>query len=204
MRLRLPGVGLSLVGADEEEGRREIGFLFIQDVRAEYIEGTREREVELKVRSVQLDNHVRNAIFPVILCPRTAKTEQDFIHFAALAETEQTPPRTAEAGAGADAEAAAASASASASTPRTTIRYLALRVLAMDVQLDLRSLLRYLHFFQQVALLDYDRATAELHPARFVGGLRDFYGYAEVCGVAWLEGTGGERRGGAGCAVYHD
>jgi len=177
-------VGLSLVGADEEEGRREIGFLFIQDVRAEYIEGTREREVELKVRSVQLDNHVRNAIFPVILCPRTTKTEQDFIHFAALAETETPPPRTA----GADAEAA----SASASTPRTTIRYLALRVLAMDVQLDLRSLLRYLHFFQQVALLDYDRATAELHPARFVGGLRDFYGYAEVCGmVGWKES--GER-----------
>ena len=35
---------------------------------------TSQREVEVKVRSVQLDNHVRNAIFPVILCPRnTAK-----------------------------------------------------------------------------------------------------------------------------------
>ena len=35
-------MGLSLVGADEEEGRREIGFLFVQGVRVEYLQGTRE------------------------------------------------------------------------------------------------------------------------------------------------------------------
>ena len=51
----------------------------------------------------------------------------------------------------------------------------------MDLQLDLRSLLRYLQFFQQMAFLDYARAAAELHPSRFIADIRDFYGYAEVC-----------------------
>lgn len=59
-------------------------------------------------------------------------------------------------------------------------RYLALRILAMDVQLDLRSLLRYLQFFQQMAFMDYDRAAAELYPSRYISNIRDFYGYAEV------------------------
>lgn len=46
VRLSLPRIGLSLVGADEEEGRREIGFLCIEDIRVEYLQGTREVCVE--------------------------------------------------------------------------------------------------------------------------------------------------------------
>jgi hypothetical protein len=127
------------VGGDEEEGRREIGFVLVKDLFVEYLQGTREREVEVKVKSVQLDNHVRNAIFPVILCPRTTcKDGENFIHFSVLAE--------------ATTRCTAATSSSSAATATTTthhtIRYLALRILAMDLQLDLRSLLRYLHFAQ--------------------------------------------------------
>ena len=76
------------------------------------------------------------------------KQDQDFIHFAVLAESEPpTTPSTATATSSTDAAAAGGGGGGGG---HTTIRYLALRVLAMDVQLDWRSLLRYLHFFQQV------------------------------------------------------
>jgi len=38
---------------------------------------------------------------------------------------------------------------------------------------------------QQLVFLDYDRASAELHPARFVANLRSFYSYAEP--LPWVD-----------------
>jgi hypothetical protein len=138
LRLSLPGLGLSLVGADEEEGRREIAFFFVNGLSVEYLQGTREKEVEVKIKSVQLDNHVRHAMFPVILCPRTASKEgESFIHFSLLAEVDTRSNVVSVPG-----------SEPSSTTTYHTIRYLAFRVLAMDLQLDLRSLLRYLHFAQ--------------------------------------------------------
>ena len=148
-RVALPGVGLSLVGLDEEEGRREIGFLLVKGLFVEYLQGTREREVEVKVKSVQLDNHVRNAIFPVILCPRTTcKDGEDFIHFSVLAEADTRSTVVTSSSLPSSSSSSSSAAATATTTTHNTIRYLALRVLAMDLQLDLRSLLRYLHFAQ--------------------------------------------------------
>jgi len=38
---------------------------------------------------------------------------------------------------------------------------------------------------QQLVFLDYDRASAELHPSRFVANLRSFYSYAEP--LPWVD-----------------
>jgi len=92
VRLQLPGMGLSLVGDDEEEGRREIAFLFFRTVHVEYVKGTRELDLEVKIGQVQLDNHVAKCIFPVIFCPRTMKADQPFIHFSVLMEADPMRP----------------------------------------------------------------------------------------------------------------
>jgi len=148
-KVALLGVGLSLVGMDEEEGRREIGFLLVKGLFVEYLQGTREREVEVKVKSVQFDNHVRNAIFPVILCPRvTCKDGEDFIHFSVLAEADTRSTLSSLPPSSSTSSSSSSAAATATTTTHNTIRYLALRVLAMDLQLDLRSLLRYLHFAQ--------------------------------------------------------
>ena len=38
LRLSLPGVGMSMIAADEEEGRREIGFFLINNLWVEYLQ----------------------------------------------------------------------------------------------------------------------------------------------------------------------
>lgn len=59
-------------------------------------------------------------------------------------------------------------------------RYVAFRMLAADVQLDLRSLQKLLGLFQQLDLMAFDEASAEIFPERYIENLRDFYGSAEV------------------------
>lgn len=93
VQLKLAGLGLSLITDDEDEGRREIGYLALQDVFVDFLKGTREIELEVKVRNVQLDNHVTKGIYPVILCPRTKpKMEQPFIHVSLVTDIDPAGP----------------------------------------------------------------------------------------------------------------
>lgn len=53
-------------------------------------------------------------------------------------------------------------------------------MLAADVQLDLRSLQKFLSLFQQLDFMAFDEASAEIFPQKYIENIRDFYGNAEV------------------------
>jgi hypothetical protein len=86
VRFRMSGVGLSMVGRDPEEGRREIGYLELQGLMLEYVKERRRLSLEVKVNAVQLDNHVNKAIFPVIFCPQKRDPDAEFLHISLLAD----------------------------------------------------------------------------------------------------------------------
>jgi hypothetical protein len=70
-------------------------------------------------------------------------------------------------------------------------RYLAFCLLTADVQLDFRSLMRFLGFVQKLSFLEYDAASAEYHPDKYIENLRQFYNNAEVGGGGGAGGRGG-------------
>ena len=135
LRAGVPGIGISVVENAQTAFAREILFLHMKSITAEFGQtGRGYHEVELQMMSVQIDNHIYKATHPVMLSSAHVDGSEPFLHLSVVRKLQ-------------------------AHATTYVFPYLALRILPVDLRLDRRTTELLARFFRPIKRIREDQVS---------------------------------------------
>src|SRR5690554_7304965 len=149
LQLRLNSIGISIVA--EKPMRREILSCSISGVSTEYIIASAETTAELKIQSLQVDNHIREArVFPAMLAvapqkkTRENEPDQPLLHATVVQRIVK-------------------------GTATPVFDYVAFRMLELLLQVDWGSIEIFFNdFLSEIQFASHEESAARRNPAKWV------------------------------------